>query len=107
VLKSPPNGPKANAICERVIGTIRRECLDLLIPMSELHLRSVLNVRVTHYNEARPHMALGPGVPDLPPAAVRRATHLSRPKMGGRLVLRAKSILAGLHHEYSLAPQLV
>ena len=96
----------ANAICERVIGTIRRECLDWLIPMSELHLRSVLKVWVTHYNGARPHMALGPGVPDPPFAAVRPSTQLSRHQIGGRLVLRVKSILGGLHHEYSLAPQL-
>src|SRR5205823_6304775 len=68
-LKSPPHSPKANAICERVIGTIRRECLDWLIPLSESHLRSMLKVWVTHYNGARPHMALGPGVPD-PPAGV-------------------------------------
>ena len=40
VLNSPPRCPKANAICERVIGTIRRECLDWLIPLSESHLRS-------------------------------------------------------------------
>jgi transposase InsO family protein len=62
VLKSPPHSPRANAICERVIGTIRRECLDWLIPISEWHLRSVLKAWTTHYNEARPHMALGPGV---------------------------------------------
>jgi hypothetical protein len=42
VLKSPPHSPKANAICERVIGTIRRECLDWLIQLSESHLRSIL-----------------------------------------------------------------
>jgi hypothetical protein len=42
VLKSPPSSPMANAICERVIGTIRRECLDWLIPVSESHLRSIL-----------------------------------------------------------------
>ena len=35
VLKSPPHSPKANALCERLIGTIRRECLDWLIPVSE------------------------------------------------------------------------
>jgi transposase InsO family protein len=64
VLKSPPRSPKANAICERVIGTIRRECLDCLIPVSELHLRAILKEWVAHYNGARPHMALGPGVPD-------------------------------------------
>jgi transposase InsO family protein len=106
VLKSPPHSPKANAICERVIGTIRRECLDWLIPLSELHLRSVLKAWMTHYNEARPHMALGPGVPDPPPVAVQPANQLSRHQIGGRLVLRVKSILGGLHHEYSLAPQL-
>lgn len=64
VLKSPPHSPKANAICERLIGTIRRECLDWLIPLSESHLRSMLKLWVTHYNRARPHMALSPGVPD-------------------------------------------
>ena len=106
VLKSPPRSPKANAICARAIGTIRRECLDWLIPMSELHLRLVLKVWVTHYNGARPHMALGPGVPDPPLATVRASTQLSRHQIGGRLVLRVKSILTGLHHEYSLAPAL-
>ena len=61
-LKSPPRCPKANAICERVIGTIRRECLDWLIPMSERHLRSMLKSWVEHYNRGRPHSSLGPGV---------------------------------------------
>ena len=47
VLKSPPRCPKGNAICERVIGTIRRECLDWLIPLSESHLRSILKAWTT------------------------------------------------------------
>jgi putative transposase len=38
VLKSPPRSPKANSVCERVIGTVRRGCLDWLIPLSEMHL---------------------------------------------------------------------
>ena len=66
VLRSPFASPKANAICERVIGTIRRECLDWMIPMSEGHLRTILKSWVTHYNRGRPHCALGPGVPDPP-----------------------------------------
>src|SRR6202022_5035387 len=66
VLKSPPHCPKANAMCERVIGTIRRECLDWLIPLSESHLRSILTSWVEHYNRGRPHSSLGPGVPDPP-----------------------------------------
>ena len=57
VLESPPHSPKANAICERVIGTIRRECLDWLIPLSEWHLRSILRSWAGHYNRGRPHMA--------------------------------------------------
>jgi len=50
VLKSPYQSPKANAICERVIGTIRRECLDWVIPLSEAHLRLILKWWVSHYN---------------------------------------------------------
>jgi transposase InsO family protein len=64
VLKSPPCSPTANSICERVIGTIRRECLDWLIPLSESHLRFILKSWITHYNTGRPYMALGPGLPD-------------------------------------------
>jgi transposase InsO family protein len=48
VRKSPPRSPKANAICERVIGTIRGECLDWLIPLSEAHLRQTLKSWVRH-----------------------------------------------------------
>src|SRR5882762_9811625 len=49
VLKSPPRNPMANAICERVIGTIRRECVDWLIPLSESHLRCILKLWIPHY----------------------------------------------------------
>lgn len=106
VLKSPPHSPKANAICERVIGTIRRECLDWLIPLSELHLRSILKAWVGHYNRGRPHMALGPGVPDPRSEVARPATSASRHRIGERLVVRARSLLGGLHHEYLLAPAM-
>jgi len=50
VLKSPLRSPKANSICERAIGTLRRECLDWLIPLSEAHLRQTLKSWVAHYN---------------------------------------------------------
>ena len=68
LLKSPSRCPKANAICERVIGASRRECLDWVIPMSETNLRSILNSWISHYKSGRPHLALGPGFPDPPPA---------------------------------------
>jgi putative transposase len=60
VLKSPPRRPQANPICERVIGTIRRECLDWLIPLSEAHLRSILRSWVRHYNTVARTWPSGP-----------------------------------------------
>src|SRR6202158_924065 len=51
VLKTPVRSPQANAHCERLIGTIRRECLDFVIPLNERHLRRVLTEWVTHYND--------------------------------------------------------
>jgi putative transposase len=50
ILKTPPKSPQANAICERVIGTLRRECLDFVIPFTETHLWRLLVEWVTHYN---------------------------------------------------------
>src|SRR5208283_3927180 len=104
VLKSPPGSPMANAICERIIGTIRRECLDWLIPLSESHLRSILKSWIPHYNTARPHMALGPGVPD--PPAVMQHHFNSRPRHRSheKFAVRANSVLGGLHHEYFFEP---
>jgi putative transposase len=107
VLRSPVASPNANSICERVIGTVRRECLDWLIPISEAHLRTILKCWAGHYNGARPHMSLGPGVPDPPTTEpVAGPIRESRHRLGERLVVRAKSVLGGLHHEYSLAPAL-
>jgi putative transposase len=100
VLKSAPRSPQMNAVCERVIGTIRRECLDWLIPLSESHLRTTLHFWAKHYNQGRPHMALGPAVPDAPTVAIRRAP--SRHRRGESYAVRADPILGGLHHEYRL-----
>jgi putative transposase len=59
ILASPPQAPRANAICERMIGTLRRELLDRLLIVNERHLRQVLTESLRHYNTARPHRALG------------------------------------------------
>jgi transposase InsO family protein len=106
VLKAPFRSPKANAICERSIGTIRRECLDWLIPMSEAHLRVILKEWKSHYNGSRPHMALGPGVPDPPAKAAALPTQQSRHRIRDGFVVLTKSVLGGLHHEYSAPPAL-
>src|SRR5438552_9172216 len=106
VLRSPIASPKANSICERVIGTIRRECLDWVIPLSEAHLQAILKSWVEHYNRGRPHSSLGPRVPD-PPATLATVRKLeSRHRLGEAVVVLAKSVLGGLHHEYSMAPSL-
>ena len=96
-VKSPVRSPKANAICERVIGTMRRECLDWLIPLSESHIRLIVKEWVTHYNEGRPHMALGPGIPS-PPVGMEFC------KRSGQSSVVSHPVLGGLHHEYSLVP---
>jgi putative transposase len=104
VLKSPRRSPMANAICERLIGTIRRECLDWSIPISEAHLRAILKSWASHYNRARPHMALGASVPDPPPKSAVLLTQQARHRVAEGLVVLTKSVLGGLHHEYSLGP---
>ena len=104
VLRSPFASPKANSICERVIGTIRRECLDWMIPMSEAHLRWILRRWANHYNTGRPHSALGPGVPDPPNGSERVQFPKSRHRLAAGALVLARSVLGGLHHEYSFGP---
>ena len=101
MLKSAPRSPQINAVCERLIGTIRRECLDWLIPLSEAHLRTTLRCWAQHYNRGRPHMGLGPGIPDPPLTPIARPT--SRHRRGPPYVVRVDPILGGLDHEYTLA----
>ena len=100
ILKTPVRTPTANAYCERIIGTIRRECLDFMIPLNERHLRSLLREWKDHFNRGRPHSSLGPGIPDayadMPVGAPSRYEF----SPDHRVVV--KSVLGGLHHEYRL-----
>jgi len=107
VVKSAPHAPKMNSICERVIGTVRRECLDWLVPLSESHLRRTLKSWVDHYNRARPHMSLGPGIPHTPVIAKALPESSSRHRREESYAVRSAPILGGLHHEYSLEPASV
>jgi transposase InsO family protein len=102
VLKTPYRSPKTNSICERAIGSMRRECLDHMIPLTESHLRRILKGWVSYYNQTKPHSALGPGVPEPKNTSAplqRRRHHLGR---GQKVV--SKDVLNGLHHEYCLIP---
>src|SRR5574341_220463 len=101
VLTTPVRTPQANALCERLIGTLRRECLDYLIPFSAHHVGHVLTQWVRHYNAGRPHMALGPGIPQALaglPAPLQEQRH--RLPAHCRVVVRP--ILGGLQHDYRL-----
>jgi transposase InsO family protein len=81
---------ETNAVAERLIGTLRRECLDHLIVRNERHLRAVLTEFTAFYNDARPHRTLGLETP-LP---------ADRPAVGP---IRARPVLGGLHHAYERA----
>jgi putative transposase len=82
--------PRANAIVERVIGTLRRECLDHLIVADERHLASVLAEFAHYYNWERPHRTLGLQMPQPRP----------RPITGP---IRSRPVLSGLHNVYERA----
>jgi putative transposase len=97
VLKTPARCPQANAFCERLIGTMRRECLDWMIMLNERHVRAVVQEWVAHYNRGRPHASLGPGIPGLPIDQMP-ATNGHRIPTGHRVAVTP--ILGGLHHEY-------
>ena len=103
VLKTPVRGPQADAFCERMVGTIRRECLDFVMPLNERHLRRTLEQWVTHYNRGRPHTSLGPAIPD-PPADLPVAKSSGHRIPEGHRVA-VTPILGGLHHEYRLRSQ--
>jgi putative transposase len=90
ILKIPPRSPQANAICERWVGSVRREVTDRMLIVNASHLQAVLAEYQTHFNGHRPHRSLRQRPPNpqptpgpVPGAAVRRT-----------------SVLAGLIHEY-------
>jgi putative transposase len=95
VLRTPVRSPQANAFCERVIGTLRRECLDWMIPLNECHVRRILREWVAHYNRGRPHASQGPGIPD----GLDHAPVLSGHRIREDHRVVAAPILGGLHHE--------
>ena len=102
ILKSPPHSPNAYALCERLIGTIRREFLDWLIPLSEPHLRAILCLWSDHYNRARPHVSLGPSMPGPPRTHPPASETVCRHRIDAVCSVAVRSVLGGLHLEYSL-----
>jgi transposase InsO family protein len=83
-----PRSPWQNAYVERLIGSVRRECLDHVIVFGEAHLRRIVSMYASYYNEARTHMSLGKDAP------ISRSI-----ERFGRVVV--KPTVGGLHHRYA------
>jgi putative transposase len=96
VIRTPVRAPTTNAVAERFVGTMRRECLDWILIINRRHLQSVLREFVDHYNGHRPHRALGlaPPEPRTPPTT--RASPPVAP-------IRRRDRLGDLIHEYTIA----
>ena len=100
VIRTPYRSPQANAFCERLIGTVRRECLDFMIPLNDSHIRTILKPWVIHYNRGRPHSSLGPGIPEASVLTV--PLQANRHHIPEGHCVTAIPVVGGLHHEYKL-----
>ena len=89
-VRTPPRSPRANAVAERLVGTIRRELLDHVIVIGESHLRALLTEFLDYYNHDRPHRTLSLVSP------------LPRPNDGSGSVI-TRAVIGGLHHVYARA----
>jgi len=98
IVRTAIQAPRMNAICERLVGTLRRELLDRVLILGEGHLRAVLTEYQVHYNTARPHQGIAQRVPD------RRhdGGHLTVADLDRGRILR-KPVLGGLINEYARA----
>ena len=92
MLRTPIKAPRANAICERLLGSIRREGLDHIMVVSERHLRRVLMEYVRYFTHARPHQGIGQRMPVPEEDAVLLGGD------AGKVI--PFPVLGGLHHDY-------
>jgi len=95
IIRTPVRAPRANAVAERFVGTVRRECLDRMLILGRRHLIAVIGEFVDHYNTHRPHRTIG----QTPPWAAA-PTDVGSATPAGRVVLTER--LGGLIHEYRL-----
>jgi putative transposase len=91
ILRTPYRAPKANAICERFLGSLRQECLDYFLILGEKHLYRVVKEYKQYFNLARPHQGIEQRIPC-------RSERPQTPPVNGTLASRP--LLSGLHHDY-------
>jgi transposase InsO family protein len=91
-LRTAYQAPRQNALCERCLGSVRRECLDHLLVLGEAHVRRMLCAYQVYFNHNRPHQGLGQRIPE-PLAQEGRCTS----------PVRAIPVLGGLHYTYRRA----
>jgi putative transposase len=94
VIHTPYEAPRANAICERFVGSLRRECLDHMLVIGGLQLSRILKGYISYFNQARPHQGIAQGIP------APRVPPPGAPKAG---MVMAFPVLNGLHHDYRRA----
>jgi putative transposase len=92
MLTTPYHAPRANAICERFLSSVRRECLDHLLILHEKQLHRVLRAYVNYFNLARLHQGIQQQVPDGEVSCVSPDQHSAR--------IISVPVLGGLHHDY-------
>ena len=97
VILTPPRAPRENAICERLVGTLRRELLDRILILGTGHLRRVLAEYAAHYNAHRPHQALNQRHPDADPTKPTPIVDLTDRR------IKRRPVLGGLINEYGAA----
>jgi putative transposase len=95
LLKTPYHAPRANAICERFLRSVRQECLDHLLIFWEKQLQRVLNGYVMYFNQARPHQGITQQIPEQ-----RRSIPCAQ-DAGNKVI--ALPVIGGLHHDYRWA----
>jgi len=94
LLPTPVEAPRANAICERFIGSVRRECLDHFLILGERHLHRVMKEYVAYFNHARPHQGRAQQIP----CATDAIEHHQE-----KGTISSRPVLGGLHHDYKRA----
>jgi transposase InsO family protein len=96
IIETPVRAPRANAVAERFVGTIRRECLDRMLILGRRHLDALLGEYVEHYNSHRPHRSLSQRPPSNAEVTCGPIGNVNAEQ------IRRSDVLGGLIHEYRL-----